>query len=223
MKLSIPLAVLPGTGVGAFGASVAYAHWMSERNDRLFPLPGRGLQPLDRTYAQLERELLWWGIDSGRKFAIAGHSQGAYHAVRFALNHPEMVMGVVGVGGPFGGALQPPFVPRLLDKLAQLIVPVSVDFKADSRVLQLLASHVERSWPVGVELTLVAGHRDHLVRPRRSAHRLDHKDIRRVYVGPWRPQGLPWGVEFAFAPLAGHTSQIYMPPVLRLIREVCAR
>lgn len=219
----IPLAVLPGTGVGAFGSGVAYRHWVSSPRDRIFPLPGRGLASLDQTYLEVERQLLRWGFETGKRFAIAGHSQGAYHAVRFALNHPSMVLAVVAVGGPFGGALQPPFVPKSIDRLARSLIPVAADFKQESLALSTLARRVEEAWPADIPLTLVAGHRDQLVRPRRSAHSLTCDRIRHVYVGPWRPKGLPWGIEHAFAPFAGHTSQIFMPPVVRLVREGCAR
>lgn len=220
--MGFPLAVIPGTGVGPVVASM-YRPWMSTRGDRIFPLPGRGLDALNRTYEHLEDQLLGWFRETRKRFVLAGHSQGAYHSVRFALCHPNMVAGVVGVGGPFGGALQPPFIPSFVDNLVHQVVPVAADFKKDSYALRNLAQHVENVWPEDVPLTLVAGHRDQLVRPRRSAHSLQCEPIKLLYVGPWRPTNLPAGVGFAFAPLAGHTSQIFMPPVLRLIREACGR
>lgn len=210
-----PLAVIPGTGVGSVGASVAYRHWL-EHKDRLFPLPGKGLNDLDATYSVIEPTLVEWATERGGRIAIAGHSQGAYHAVRFGLQNPHLVSAVVGVGGPFDGAIRSPF-PSAVNRLIRVVVPVAMDFKSDSRRLKSLEEQVRDSWPDEVNLTLVAGHRDLLVRPRRSAHGL-HGNIRKVYIGPHRPKGLPEDIEHIHAPLAGHLSQIFMPAVVQLVR-----
>lgn len=93
-----PLVVVAGTGVDWRLARGAYSSWGGHR----VGLPGRGLGSLEGTYRHLEERLVRFYNEHGH-FVIAGHSQGALHAIRFALDHPTFLNHAVAVAGPFLG------------------------------------------------------------------------------------------------------------------------
>lgn len=98
-----PSFVITGTGVpGPFAALVAYApFWFSGGTDAV-DIPGWGLGDLDTSYALIEARLNWLTDISGPA-AIIGHSQGGYHAVRYALNNPKRAHTAIAISTPFGG------------------------------------------------------------------------------------------------------------------------
>lgn len=139
-----PVAVLAGTSVGRRLADAIYTLW----NGKVFALPGRGLGQIEGTYRQLEERLVRWVDRQGEPIVLAGHSQGALHAVRFAVDHPDLVARTVAVGGPFKGS-----------GLAVLKTGCVAGMASDSLWLERL-----RVRTLGMQnLTLVAGSKDLLV------------------------------------------------------------
>lgn len=99
-----PVFVITGTGVpGQLAANVAYFSFWISGNAAVIRLPGWGLGDLDASYALIE-EVLTNRIDPlGAPALVAGHSQGGYHALRFALEHPEYVHTAMRISTPLIG------------------------------------------------------------------------------------------------------------------------
>lgn len=156
-----PSVAIAGTGVGWRTARVAYTLWGA----RTLGLPGRGLGALEGTYRELETRLLRWTVLD--PVSLAGHSQGALHAFRFALDHPSRVTNLVLVAGPFLGAHM---------AKGPLALGVAGELGTQSRWLRQLR---ERAHRVQCPVTLVAGANDLLV-TEDSAHGLPLPSARRV-------------------------------------------
>ncbi len=188
-----PSFVITGTGVpGPWAALVAYLpFWLSGRTDPI-DIPGWGLGPLEASYVGVERRLLGSIKQSGAPVAIIGHSQGGFHAVRFGLDHPDLVHTVIAISTPFGGldatvkgirsritsrTLRLP-AGRVIAKLAGRVwdaaeEPVERWLYKKAPSLHSLAflgqpvhdlrDAVEQSWGADVRLVLVGGEKDKFV------------------------------------------------------------
>lgn len=203
-----PLVVIAGTGVGERAARIAYQRWLQPSPARVFTLPGRGLGRIEDTYAELEVQLVDWLGWKRVPAVVVGHSQGCIHALRFAVDHPRLVEHVVSVAGPLAGttAAQAPAVLPIVEALQ----PGSNDLHR----LQFMARN-RLTRPV----TLIAGHHDALVRPRRSAFELPVPWARKIYLAPELPPELPADVEWVNSRWCGHTSMMWSPEVTGLIQE----
>lgn len=134
-------------------------------------LPGGGRDRLHRTYSIIRPAIKRWILQQDGPVVLTGHSQGAIHALSFALEHPHLVSDVVGIAGPFDGANSPFLAPNLEPHIRR-ILPVGVDFRTGSSYLEELRDRAKES---EVPTTLIAGSSDALVTPQ-SAHAVDPAD-----------------------------------------------
>src|SRR5690348_6737765 len=107
--------------------------------------PLYGTKSLEANYRVAEKHLLELYRRHG-KLRLAGWSQGAVHALRFTLEHPEMVERLVPIAGPMGGSWAAYFFPW---------VPAARDMRPDSTMGNALAAELAakaRSLPYTVAL-----------------------------------------------------------------------
>lgn len=157
-----PLLVLAGTFAPQRVSDMYY--------DTLYPskviaLPGGGRDRLHRTYSTIVGTIQDWALQQDEPVVLAGHSQGAIHALSFALDHPHLVHEVVGIAGPFDGARSPSIAQGMRPHVKR-ILPVGLDFQSGSSYLCVLQARARNSV---VPVTLVAGKSDALVSVQ-SAH-----------------------------------------------------
>lgn len=163
-----PLLVLAGTFAPQRVSNVYYA---SLYPTRVIALPGGGSDRLHKTYASIQASIYEWALQQDEGIVLAGHSQGAIHALSFALDHPHLVHEVVGIAGPFDGANGPAITTRIRSHVKR-VIPVGVDFQRGSSYLLALQ---ERATTSSVSITLVAGSADMLV-TQESAHAINPAD-----------------------------------------------
>lgn len=157
--------VLAGTFAPQSAANVYYG---SLRADRVVALPGGGRGRLHATYTSLAPLISSWIEQQDEPVVLVGHSQGAIHAVQFAVDNPDMVDSVVGIAGPFSGA-NSPNIPTYVERHLSWLAPVGLDLRGGAALLVSLQRRVAAQ--VVPNLTLVAGNKDLLVSVE-SAHAL---------------------------------------------------
>ncbi len=216
-----PLAVICGTGVLPPMGELAYKPWTIEGVTGTFALTWGGLGHLDATYLALVPQLVNFYHKHGQ-FVVVGHSQGGYHAMRFGVEHPEMVTGVVCMCGAHAGVEKDSWAGSLL----HWMVPhasVEPELRAGSLQTNQLLEVVGMQWSPYVGLSLVVAGGDALILPHRRGHHAmlpEGQHARRIYVGPRRPAHLPPEFEYRWAPVAGHTTVIYTPAIIGLLRSI---
>lgn len=146
-------------------------YYASLRPTKVFALPNGGWGRLHRTYEAIRPVLLEWAAQQEQPIVLVGHSQGAIHAIAFAIEHPELVDSVIGIAGPFDGA-NGPAITTDLRRSVKRIIPVALDFQKGAPYLMDLQQRATLST---VSISLVAGATDRLV-SRESAHAIDPAD-----------------------------------------------
>lgn len=68
---------------------------------RVVSIPGRGLLDINESQAEIAAQIDRY-VPAGAPLILSGHSQGALHAVKYALDHPNVVR-VVSWSGPHHG------------------------------------------------------------------------------------------------------------------------
>jgi pimeloyl-ACP methyl ester carboxylesterase len=89
--------------MGPLFAYAVMAKWGLEPG-QVIGYPLLGLRGLDSNYAAAESQLDAQA-ETGQKIQLAGWSQGALHALPYALRHPHVVERLALIAGPFGGSL----------------------------------------------------------------------------------------------------------------------
>jgi pimeloyl-ACP methyl ester carboxylesterase len=163
---------------------------------KVLALPGGGRDRLHRTYAVFKSTVQRWILEQDEAVVLVGHSQGAIHALTFALDHPHLVSDVVGIAGPYEGASSPFLAAPNLEQHIGRFLPVGLDFQTKSSYLRELRERAKES---EVPLTLVAGRSDGLV-TQRSAHAVDPAD-KVIFSG-------------------GHTTVLHQRDTKRLLRRL---
>lgn len=218
------LAIVTGTGViKGIMAEVAYGLFKRNTTNKVFAIHGLGLGRLEDSYAVFEREYLIWTrtLPPGTKPEVVGHSQGAVHALRLGLEHPEAVTSVVCLCGPLDGTKLVDLIPQPLVGIYSWVAPGVLDMGSHSQYLSSLRSRITTSWPASVEVRLVAASWDFLIRPRRSSFELDFPEgsrVERFYLSFFRPQGLPANVEHIRSP-SDHLGVLVNPKTFKIVRE----
>lgn len=187
-----PLIVLGGTFASQ---RVANRYYASLYPTEVLALPGGGRDRLRTTYATIREAVANRSETYDEPVVLAGHSQGAIHAVMFAIDNPHLVKSVVGIAGPFGGA-NSPLIPYNLEGSVHKIIPVGMDFRQGSEYLSELK---ERAKTSEVPTALVAAASDVLV-TKQSAHAIDP------------------ATKFVFS--GGHTTVLLQRSTKRLLKEL---
>lgn len=151
--------VVSGTMVGPQVAHLSYRAW----GGKMAWIPTHGTARLEGTFRRLEPHLLKM-TDRYGPVELVGHSQGALHAMRFAIEHPDRVERMVGVAGPYLGTPWSSGPP---------VVGCVKDMAPGSKFLQGLRDGASS---YDGEVILIGGTRDRLV-PLPSAHGIDGRKI----------------------------------------------
>lgn len=159
-----------GTVVPDFAMRLVYGHLVDAfskdipRQVKLVPLPGGGFGPLDDTYeAVVEKIQIAQSKAPDRPLVVVGHSQGAVHATRLALD--GLADAVVSLAGPLRGVTLPiPFASQV--RWALRHPAAERDLAEGSDYLNTLGERMYSSWPEDVPLTVVAATHDFIVPPR---------------------------------------------------------
>lgn len=139
--MPIAVAIVAGTAIKGVAATMMMRRVL-ERHPSAFlvTLAQFGVTtPLHRSQqhlaADIERGLSEQHRASDAPIVIAGHSQGALAAMRYAIDHPDQVQHVFSVGAPWHGSRSAARVARLLRWSPRDLTPALTDMAAGSRFL----------------------------------------------------------------------------------------
>lgn len=181
-------------------------------------------------------------------FILIGHSQGAIIANLLAMQHPDRVLTVIALAGPYMGTiwtdpqtmvvkiaiegihqisrgnvqLKPHLSRSRLSKLTGRLIPVVRHLSSDSDVLQLVKKYLE-SQQHGPYTYSIIGTDDRFVLPSRSAHPSGPRVKKYLAAHPdihhYLRGRIPEEIEL-LAFKAGHIGIVNDPSVLALVKEI---
>jgi pimeloyl-ACP methyl ester carboxylesterase len=168
-----------------------------------------GLGDLEGNYRYVEAQLLKL-VASGATIRLSGWSQGALHALRYTLNHPEHVDRLTLIGAPFGGSSAAHFFQFL---------PAIGDMTPGSAVCLRLKAELAKRAKFLPETHVFIALRDGLIEPHAAMLR-GAKNIAYHVFGPHKPKNMPRKVTAGWVEAHGvnHFNMCWHPAPLPYIQ-----
>jgi triacylglycerol lipase len=141
--------IVGGTGAGSPLLEVYYGGLARAVEGTLHALSRWGLDHVDASLRRLEQRL----EDGESRVLLVGHSQGGLVAALMGKRRPDLVAGVISVGGPLHGTPLAPALPN----------PFALAVRCMARGSSWVRELQRGPYPAEVELTTVAARRDRLV------------------------------------------------------------
>ncbi len=166
-----PVVVLPGVLAGPESKPL-YAGILDEQRSidppdttRFHPIPERGLGDKDDMYSQVEEDLLKTYDHLEQPYVLVGHSLGGYFAVKFAMQHPEVVASTICLAGAQEGIQKETLAVKALKSFIENVIGANSDYEHllhDSETMVNFREMLKKSWPEHNSLELISSDRDPL-------------------------------------------------------------